>query len=290
MGNSNISPSTFTVEQQILHSEVISVKSSLQVLSGCLSQITQQMKEFKNTLQSLPDTSSPEKSSSVQTNALSAVNVKPPSYAAAVSGNLSDIVKSAVASTIRENKAAERSKTSVAIHNLDNHGNDTNDVRELFDYLECNICVIKVTRIGRVDTSRKPRVLKVELASSFDRNILLRAAKYLKDDLSTKYVYITQWLQPEELAKLKSVKSRCHALNQSSSVKDGKRKYVVINGKIMERNNGSLRPFNEAPASASLSSDNVRQAAEAQTQSTFTHLQATSPAKNVKGGSHVAPS
>ena len=60
-------------------------------------------------------------------------------------------------------------------------------------------------------------------------------------------------------------------INQSSSVKDGKKKYVVINGKIMERNNGSLRPFNEAPASAPLSSDNVRQAAEAQMQSTSTH-------------------
>ena len=179
----------------------------------------------------------------------------------------------------------------MAIHSLDNHGNDANDVRKLFDYLEYSICVIKVTRIGPVDTSsRKPRVLKVELASSFDHDILVRAAKYLKDDLSTKYIYITQWVQPEELAKLKSVKSRCHALNQSSSVKDDKKKYVVINGKIMERNNGFLRPFNEASASPPLSSDSVRQAAEVQTQSTFTHLQATLPAKNVKSGSHMAPS
>ena len=56
MGNSDMSSGTFTVEQQILHNEVISVKSSLQVMSGCLSQITQQMNELKSTLQSLPDT------------------------------------------------------------------------------------------------------------------------------------------------------------------------------------------------------------------------------------------
>ena len=55
----------------------------------------------------------------------------PPSYAAAVSGNLSDKVKSAVASTIREHKAVERNKASAATHNLDNHGNDANDVQEL---------------------------------------------------------------------------------------------------------------------------------------------------------------
>ena len=154
------------------------------------------MNELKSSLQPLPDNSSPAKSSTVQTNALSMLNginaIKPPSYAAAVSGNLSDIVKSAIASTIRKHKAVERNKASEAKHNLDNHGNDANDVQELFNYLECNICMIKVTRIGRVDVlSRKPHVLKVELASSFDRDILFRAAKYLKDDPSTKYIYIT---------------------------------------------------------------------------------------------------
>ena len=51
------------------------------------------MNELENTLKPLPDTSSPAKSITAQTNASSTLNAKPPSYAAAVSGNLSDIVK-----------------------------------------------------------------------------------------------------------------------------------------------------------------------------------------------------
>ena len=72
--NSDISSGTFTAEQQILQNEFMSVKSSIPVMSGCLSQITRQMSELKSSLQPLPDKSSQAKSSTVQINASSMLN------------------------------------------------------------------------------------------------------------------------------------------------------------------------------------------------------------------------
>ena len=177
--------------------------------------------------------------------------VKPVSYAAAISSNMSDIVKSAVATSIGENKAVERGRTLVAIHNLNESNNGVINVQDLFDYLGCNMRMVKVSRLGRIKSSKKPRLLKVKLLIGSDRDILLRAAKYLKDDSSTRHINITQWLQPEELTKLKSVQDRCHELNQQLHLAKGsKRQYFVISGKIMQRvSDGSLHPLNDVFAS-----------------------------------------
>ncbi len=206
---------------------------------------------------------------------------KPASYSAAVSNSFSEIVKSAITTSIREQKALERNRASVAIHNLREYGNDARDVHDLFDYLECDIRLVATTRIGRVGS--KPRLLKVELNTISDRDLLLRAAKFLREDPTTKSIFITPWLLPDELAKLKRIKNRCYELNQkSSAAKDGKRKYVVVSGKIMERiSNGSLRPFKDvsAPSAPSTVSSELTDVSSQQSSST----------KNVQGGSHVAP-
>ena len=228
---------------------------------------------------------------SVSTTTHASSGVKPGPYAAAISSNILDIVKCVVATSIRENKAVERGRASVAIHNLNEHENDVINVQDLFDYLECNVRVIKVTRLGRVKSSKKPRLLRVELATEFDRDILLRAAKYLKDDSSTPHIYITQWLQPEELTKLKSVQDRCHELNrQSHSAKGSKRKYVVISGKIMQRvSDGSIRPFKDVSTSAPFSAVNNNSKVSATSQAPLLSTSsAVSPVllhvQNVKGG------
>ena len=161
---------------------------------------------------------------SVPTTTHASSGVKSVSYAAAISSNISDIVKCAVATSIRENKAIERGRVLVAIHNLNEHENDVINVQDLFDYIECNVRVVKVIHLGRMKSSKKPHLLRVEQATGFDRDILLRAAKYLKDDSSTRHIHITQWLQPEKHTKLKSVQDRCHELNrQSHSAKGSKR-------------------------------------------------------------------
>ena len=84
--------------------------------------------------------------------------------------------------------------------------------------------VCSTARISRPTTSaRKSRVLKVELQSVADRNILFHSAKYFKDDPITSAIFIMLWLLPDELSKLKEMQNRCRLLyNKSPSLKNGK--------------------------------------------------------------------
>ncbi len=254
-------------------------------------QIDSMQKNLSDLIASLNLTDSPSisnvlnEASTVMQNSSSSSSVssraKPASYSAAVSSSFSEIVKSAISTSIREQKTLERNSASVAIHNLREYGYDTRDVHDLFDYLECDIRLVATTRLGHVGS--KPRLLKVELNTISDRDLLLRAAKFLREDPATKSIFITPWLLPDELAKLKLTKNRCYELNQKSpATKDGKRKYVVISGKIMERtSNGSLRPFKDMSAPSTPSTVNSGL--------TDVSSQRPSSAKNVQGGSQVAP-
>ena len=125
---------------------------------------------------------------------LSKQSVKASSYASVASSNLSNVVKLAVAETIRQHKAVERSNASVTIYNLREHGNDARDARELLDFLGCNVTVNSAVRIGRVKVkpSSKARLLRVELKSSSDRSVVLQASKYLKDNPSTAAILIVK--------------------------------------------------------------------------------------------------
>ena len=171
---------------------------------------------------------------------------------AVASKNLNDAVQFAVDATIRKHKNEDRDHASFAIHNFRDRRNDANDVREFCEFIECNVCIVRTTWLGHVVKAKKPRFLKVELASSGDRDILLLAAKYLKDDPSTISICISQWVQPDELAKLKSLHDHCRTLNQKSApIKNGRRKYVVISGKLLERTfKGALRPFKDLLSSS----------------------------------------
>ena len=75
--------------------------------------------------------------------------------------------------------------------------------KKLLEFLDCDVRVCSTARISHPSTSAKnSRVLKVELQSVADRNILLHSAKYLKDDPTTSAIFIMLWLLPDELSKL----------------------------------------------------------------------------------------
>ena len=63
-----------------------------------------------------------------------ASTVKPVSYSAVVFGNISDIVKIAVAKSIREQRIADRDRASVAMHNMREHGNKVRNMQELGEF------------------------------------------------------------------------------------------------------------------------------------------------------------
>ena len=233
-----------TCTKQPLHDEVVSLKSSMQAVTGCVSQIAQQIIELKSLLHL--KTHKLDSSSPVEPSTASSPSAKLP-YAAAASDKWKKAVKTAVAETLREQRATDWEKTLVVIRNLSEHSNDVNDVRDLYEYLGCKVAVAKAVRIKSYVSPKKPRLLRVELASASDKNSLLASSKFLKDDSSTANIYIAPWLLSEELAKLRLVQSRCRQLNdKAASTIKGRKPYIVISGKIMERRaDGSLRPFRE---------------------------------------------
>ncbi len=123
---------------------------------------------------------------------------------------------------------------------------------------------------------------------------MLRAAKYLKDNPSTRTIYILQWLQPDELAKLKSVHDHCRSLNQKSApTKDGRPKYVVISGKLFERTvSGALRPFKDVSSSAPsvVSSGQARALSASNVAGVSTSVPSQSVSASPSAGSHPAGS
>ena len=174
--------------------------------------------------------------------------------AAAVAGDLSQVIKSAIVKSIREQKAADHDKASVAIHGMREHGNDISDVRDLYEYTDCNVRVVSTTRIGSsAKSTKRPHLLKVSHHTFADKKLFLQASKFLKDDASTAFMFITPWLSPYELTKLRIIQSQCRQLNgQAPCGKDDKKAFVVISRKLMElivkealhpfRDSGSTRP------------------------------------------------
>ena len=173
----------------------------------------------------------------------------PLSFATVVSaGNLSKVVKSTMAESMREQKAADRDRACVAIHGFKEHGRDIGDVNELCQYIDCQVNVISVVRIGRPPTStRRPPLLKVLLQSVADKNLFLQAAKFLKDDPSTSSIFIAPRLSPVELAKLRKTQDRCCQLNaKSPAMADDRKPFLVISGRLMQRSvSGALRAFHD---------------------------------------------
>ena len=187
---------------------------------------------------------------------------KPPSYAAAVSGDITKLVKTAVSESMREHKIIERDNACVAVHKMREYGNDVNDFRNLCEYLDCDVHIVSVTRIGqKAQSSKKIRILKVQLQSASDKMKLLKSSKALKEDRSTSTIFFTPWLSAVEMAKLRNLQSRCRQLNDGVPTrKDGRKPYIVISGRLMKRAvNGELSPVQEDLDVASIIATNQPQ-------------------------------
>ena len=165
-------------------------------------------------------------------------------FTATVFSSLGETIKSAIEHTMQKLKAKERGNVTITIRNLGKYGSDADDVNDLFNCLRCRAHVINMVRIGRPDkSSTKFCLLKIELSSVVEKTGLLRAAEYLKDDAFSAHKMILQWFLPEKLL-LRATQKQCRALNDKANlIKDGRKHYIVVRGKLMKRiNNGSLRP------------------------------------------------
>lgn len=79
-----------------------------------------------------------------------------------------------------------------------------------------------------------------------DSQFVLSQAKWLKDNPKTASIYISAVLSQDELGRLKELRRRCVDLNKDGPLdKKGRKKYVVLSGKIMYRSDeDKLLPLN----------------------------------------------
>ena len=121
------------------------------------------------------------------------------------------------------------------------------------------------------------RSLKVELQSKDGRDVVQAIARGLKDDTESQSIRIAHWLVCSELDKVKTLRQQCQKMkHQSTAIINGKKPYVVLNGRLMIRStDGKL---NKVPA------------AQLTVTSNETCYVDSSQSKNVNGRSPVASS
>jgi hypothetical protein len=110
--------------------------------------------------------------------------------------------------------------------------------------------------------------------------MILNKAKLLREDAYFAIVYINKWLSEEEMKKVKLLRKQCDALNQAHSTsKNGRKQFVVIGRKIMQRSsNGRLQIYNSVSSS-------LRPPPPPSNYSSSES--ALLPSKNLKGGSRL---
>ncbi len=108
------------------------------------------------------------------------------SYAAASDG-LCDVIKFAITESTKEQMAAEQNRTCVTINDIHEcEYSDIPDIRELSEYLDCNVHVINLVCNGRpTKLFKKPCLLKISLQIITDKTLWLKAFKDLREDPST---------------------------------------------------------------------------------------------------------
>lgn len=173
---------------------------------------------------------------------------------------------------------------------------------------------------GQPSRPPKPRPIRVELRSAEDKNWVLSNAALLIRAYGDANIHISKYFTAKEMEKVKALRDECAQLNKSSaSLRAGKPKYLVIDDKIMERlNNGKLERYTLSPSarsldgsqhqvssSRSLQAKGVKQSGDTASSSSNTSQPTTgngdkksqsantssltSPPKNVRRGSKVAP-
>ena len=134
---------------------------------------------------------------------------KPSTYAGAVSSNLTNIVKTAVASSIKEQRRVDRSKASIVMYSVVEDRNDSVYAHKILSAIDFDLQIDGCIRLGSprptsTTGSPKPHPFKVELSTTADRVLVLNTANRHRNKLRSLEINISPLLQADELNKLKS--------------------------------------------------------------------------------------
>ena len=150
-----------------------------------MAEITQQLSALQNTMSSLVSSHvmgdgnpQPNRGPLAASNAHGVPKL---TFSQAVSANISDMVKSAVTDTLREQwnteRNEERDMASVVLYGLPDHGHNIADVHTALKKLHYDCRINACFRLGCVSSSElrssPPRPIKIILPLSSERNRLL---------------------------------------------------------------------------------------------------------------------
>ena len=179
-------------------------------------------------------------------------------YAQIMTKNISDVVKTTVADSMRKQRKNDSDRLSIVLFALQEGEEDLKDIKLVLDTVGCDSKVVKLVRlgcfIGQISTStkwkknlEKQRPLKVELSSEADSRYVLMHSKLLKSHPKFAKVWINQYLSRDELDKIKTMRIKCEEFNKNCSAdENGRKPFVVWSSKIMKRNkNGKFSIFQD---------------------------------------------
>ena len=190
-----------------------------------------------------------------QSGALAPASNKKPTYAAVLSNDISNTIKTSVLDVLKSQRLNDQDSASVVMYGV--YGRENQDGVSAQDILESigyNGPIVRARRIGRPDTttsgdpkSRKPkcRPLKVELGTAADCRYMLSHAKWLNGNSATARVHIGPLLSHAELDKMKNLRQLCSDLNKNAQPdRRGRKRYFILSGKLMTRtDDGKLKQY-----------------------------------------------
>ena len=165
-------------------------------------------------------------------------------YAQIMTKNISDVVKTAVADSMRKQRKNDSDRSSIVLFGLQERKEDLKKVKLVLDPVGCDSKVVKIARLGASldksqhqpngKNSEKQRPLKVELSSEADSRYVLMHSKLLKSN-------------PKFAKVRKTVRIKCDELNKNCSAdENGRKPFVVWSSKIMKRDsNGKFSIFQD---------------------------------------------
>jgi hypothetical protein len=206
-------------------------------------------------------------------------------YSEVLSKDITKAVQTAVAQTLTTQRKDERDNSAIVMYGLQENG-----ICAILHTISCRARPIKLHRIGHGYN----RTLKIELVSPADSREVLTCASELRYYDSTKHLRISQWLNDEQMAKVKTLRMQCKKLNDDAAANGSKtRPFVVLSSVLYERRkDGKLvlhkqsSDKSSSKSSQSMSSSSVT----APPPPVNDPSPLTSVSKNVSGGSQVAPS
>ena len=165
-----------------------------------------------------------------------------------------DMLKDVVTEVMRTKDTKALQSTSVVFHGVrERNRSDVASVNEILDVMKCKCTITKTQRLGKRqspaadgDVHAKTRPLLVTLVSESEQRSILQNAKCLNKS-TFKDIYVRKWLTKEERDAENVLRKKCNEVNDKKGLlANGKKPFVVINGRVYRRRNDGLIDFKKA--------------------------------------------